>query len=690
MSEKFENGVVARYVLNILTSRKSFQVNPLETLVEWLEDEGADLGLVPAGVCLRDDVEQIREVWRGRDIAPRAIRKIFSTTLEHLSGICEATQGKGPSRLEKNLRLLAAELGLDEIERDLLGLAVRYQVSSEVENLCDSFSRRKRNTHTFCALMLGTSMQQIAEKLRPGARLIGSGLIELTGNSIHELLSVPESVLHGLRSAQGDLGSLRSQIIGPVSAPQLPWEAFSYLMPAAGQAANFLKEAARGGLSGVNILIYGPPGTGKTEFCKTLCAHLGLDLFSVGEADEDGDEPDRRDRLNSYRLSQNLLRYQRGSVLLFDEMDDLVAGGASPFLPRRVRTGSKIFLNRLLENNPVPTLWIINDVTLLEAPLVRRMALALEMKTPPRAARQQVWERLLASGGVDLSPEDLTELAAQDVPPAVVEGAIRFAKLAGGSSDDVRFAARSLVKAINGGRMLAPKDKDLEVFAPDLSHADLDLDHLTARLCRPDAARNVSLCLHGPPGTGKTAYVRYLAEAMGLEVLVKRASDLFSPYVGASEQNIAAAFNEARDKQAFLVFDEADSLLGDRRYAQRSWEISQVNEMLTWMESHPLPFACTTNLMDRLDAASLRRFTFKVGFDYLRPSQCEQAFELFFGQPAPASLRDLTVLTPGDFAVVRKKAQVLACTQDPAELIAMLTQECQVKGPSQRPMGFAC
>ncbi len=235
---------------------------------------------------------------------------------------------------------------------------------------------------------------------------------------------------------------------------------------------------------------------------------------------------------------------------------------------------------------------------------------------------------------------------------------------------------------------MAPKNKNLEVFAPDLSNADLDLDHLTARLCKSNAARNVSLCLHGPPGTGKTAYVRYLAEAMGLEVLVKRASDLFSPYVGENEQNIAAAFNEARDKQAFLVFDEADSLLGDRRYAQRSWEISQVNEMLTWMESHPLPFACTTNLMDRLDAASLRRFTFKVGFDYLRPSQCEQAFELFFGQPAPASLRDLSVLTPGDFAVVRKKAQVLACTQDPIELIAMLMQECQVKGPDQRPMGF--
>ena len=104
---------------------------------------------------------------------------------------------------------------------------------------------------------------------------------------------------------------------------------------------------------------------------------------------------------------------------------------------------------------------------------------------------------------------------------------------------------------------------------------------------------------------------------MGLDVIHKRTSDLFSMWDGGSEQNIAQAFAEARDCGAFLIFDEADSPLADRTGAQRSHEVSQVNDMLTWMESHPLPFACTTNLMDRLDAASLRRFTFKIQMGYL-------------------------------------------------------------------------
>lgn len=173
-----------------------------------------------------------------------------------------------------------------------------------------------------------------------------------------------------------------------------------------------------------------------------------------------------------------------------------------------------------------------------------------------------------------------------------------------------------------------------------------------------------SLCLQGPPGTGKTAYVRHLAHRIGLEVLQKRTSDLLDMWVGSSERNIADAFAEARDNQAFLVFDEADSLLADRRGAHRSWEVGQVNEMLTWMESHPLPFACTTNFGANLDAASLRRFVFKVTLGFLKPGAASLAFRTFFGREPPDGLRTLKSLTPGDFEVVRRKAEVLGQLDD--------------------------
>ena len=53
-------------------------------------------------------------------------------------------------------------------------------------------------------------------------------------------------------------------------------------------------------------------------------------------------------------------------------------------------------------------------------------------------------------------------------------------------------------------------------------------------------------------------------------------------------------------------------MVAGRNAAHRSWEISQVNEMLTRTESHPLPFACTTKYSERLDGVTLRRFVFKL------------------------------------------------------------------------------
>jgi SpoVK/Ycf46/Vps4 family AAA+-type ATPase len=198
---------------------------------------------------------------------------------------------------------------------------------------------------------------------------------------------------------------------------------------------------------------------------------------------------------------------------------------------------------------------------------------------------------------------------------------------------------------------------------------------------------NFSLCLYGVPGSGKSAYARYLAEHLKMKILHKRASDLLSKWVGESEQNIAAAFAEAKKKKMLLVIDEADSFLQDRRNAHRSWEVTQVNEMLTQMESHSLPFVCTTNLMDDLDQASLRRFTFKIKYDYLTRKQTESAFKHFFGAEPAVSLGDLRCLSPGDFAVVAKKAKIIG-VDDQKELVAMLRQEQEVKD-IRKSVGFA-
>lgn len=588
-----------------------------------------------------------------------------------------------PGVFQRNLDTLAHDLGLDAIENAFMGLLSRYQGWRGLRCFIDNANGKFGDPVGLCAIFLAVDEMELAQRLRPESRLLSSGIVtqeDCQGSDLddhYSLIKNVESALYKCRTLGSDL---RSLILGAPRQATLSWENFRHLGETRDRLREFLRRALDEGLPGVNILFYGPPGTGKTEFCKTLAQELAVPLYAVGEVDDAGHEPNRHERIQSLELAQMILGSKGRGLLLFDEMDD-VMGGEFNFFGKRRSTGPKIFLHRMLENNPVPTFWILNDVSNLDEAIVRRMALAIELKSPPVASRRQVWEQVLERHELALPDAEIRQLVKLDIAPAVIDSATRFARCLNGSSDDLRFAATSIIRAMNKG-VSPPLETVVDAYRPELTCSSLDVEALAGRLSASDEKR-FSLCLYGPPGTGKSALVRYLAQRLDMPVLLKRASDLLDPYVGMTEQKIAKAFAEALDLGAFLVFDEADSLLSDRRHAARNWEVSQVNEMLTWMESHALPFACTTNLREHLDPASLRRFTFKCHLDYLQPAQVEPAFRYFFPEAElPAGLVALHGLTPGDFAVVARKARVMGCLNDAGKLHGLLSEEIREKGLS--------
>ena len=181
-------------------------------------------------------------------------------------------------------------------------------------------------------------------------------------------------------------------------------------------------------------------------------------------------------------------------------------------------------------------------------------------------------------------------------------------------------------------------------------------------------------------------------------LLVKQASDLMSKYVGETEQQMAAMFREAEAEKAVLLLDEADSFLQDRRGAQRTYEVTEVNEMLQGMERYKGIFICTTNLLDRLDQAALRRFTFKIKFKPLTPTQRETMFrvEALDGEAGlltpdiRARLALLEHLSPGDFAAVKRQATILDAEFGCLEFLEQLEAEHRIKPEvrESRGMGF--
>jgi len=205
-------------------------------------------------------------------------------------------------------------------------------------------------------------------------------------------------------------------------------------------------------------------------------------------------------------------------------------------------------------------------------------------------------------------------------------------------------------------------------------------------------------CSVSPTNLLIKSLAEHIARALDRPLMVKQASDLMSKFVGETEQQMAAMFREAEAEKAVLLLDEADSFLQDRRGAQRTYEVTEVNEMLQGMERFSGIFVCTTNLLDRIDQAALRRFTFKIKFMPLTHAQREKMFvtEALAGDAnlvtdaIRARLLRMDQLCPGDFAAVKRQVEILATEFSAAEFLDQLEAEHRIKPEvrESRGMGF--
>ena len=661
---------VQRVLGAISPSRKAAVV-----VSDWMEDADPDFEWEPE----RDH--------RARRVTKEEWRLLRGRVGSHLQTLSKTR----PDQRDRATRSLGRMVELNDTEVAILRLALHSDDRHGIGGLCDLLIDDIRmDRHSAIALLLGHPAGKVRQALARNGRLFSTGLIERPdwsrGRDLG--LDVPRHLGRLIEGGCNTPAQFRDGLFPTAPRPTTAWEDFEHLGELHELSARILKGATTGGHQGINLLFYGPPGTGKTEFCKVLARQIGKPLHAVGETDEDGEAPTGRERSSALQLAQRLISGAQESVLLFDEMEDILERDIFSALFGRRTGSSKIHLHRMLETNPVPVLWTTNDIESCDPALLRRMTLTVEMRTPGPRVREQVWKRLAERQELPLGNDKIRELAKNiEVPPALVAGSLGVAKLTEGGEHDLDLAVGAADKALRGGHPKPPGAENARAFDPALVVTDLDIDHLVGQLTRDDAPRNVSFCFSGPPGTGKSALARHLAEAMGLPVIQKRASDLLSMFVGGSEKAIASAFSQAREESAFLIFDEADSLLGDRALATRSWEVSQVNEMLTWMENHPLPFACTTNLADRLDPATRRRFTINAEIRPLGAPQLGIAFETFFGSKPPAGLFDLEGLTPGDMAAVSRRCTLLG-EKDGGSILDALRDEAYAKNNGGIRPGF--
>jgi transitional endoplasmic reticulum ATPase len=675
-----ERGVVARYAATVL-GRGEIPMRTLRHLLSWLGDR-SDLLNLPLPKPLAKTIANMY----GSSFSIADFEKVWATSrgavIADLQRAGELTPV--PQPLFDNIAMLVQALELPPNATAVVQLVACYTRYDQVQYFVQTLAETSGPVPRVLALLTGEPARALEGLISPSGELVASGLIQLgEGSDVAGLggkLEMPQRVSQCLDRTFDDFAQMRQSLLGAALASGIDASDYEHVAADRDLVCKVLAGAIATRAKGINILLYGPPGTGKTELTKVAAAAADVSLYSTGESVSTGGEADRSARLADLVFSLRLLGTSNRTALLFDEMEDVA-------WQLMKRGGSKVYLNRLLENNPVPVFWTSNNIHEIDPALLRRMTLAVELRLPPPSQRKRILAKLAERAGLQLEEREVDALARKiNATPAVLENALRAAKLANGGAEAVERAALGIVKAVSG--VGAHRPKSFPDFVPELVCANLDLIGLAEQLVKSGNLA-FSLCLSGPPGTGKSAFARYLARRLGIEVVQKRASDLLSPFVGESEKRIAEAFEEAREAGSFLVFDEADSLLFDRQSAVRSWEITQVNEMLTWMEEHAFPVCFTTNLMDRLDTASLRRFTFHVRYNYLDPAALVRAYRVFFKlERMPADGLALTNLTPGDFAQARKQADVLGIGHDKARIVELLVSISRGKPESQGKIGF--
>lgn len=581
-----------------------------------------------------------------------------------------------PSAQQKNISYLVRILRLSQKEERIVQFLSATQNNKLLQDCLSRFNHdviEKEETLAVVANLPCGAGQTLLKKSAPLKQL---GIVEgMRYNSGGRLTAWAREFINTVY--KNDAERYNALVGVPLSQEhELHRQDFSYV-EAADLALRLMKQAKR--TKGFNILLYGVPGTGKTSFAKVLAKDAKLNLYPVGVCNEG--EEEKNYRLQQYYRKQFLLKHVKNACILFDEGEDMFSSMET--------CTSKMEINNLLENNEVPVIWTTNKIHRMDPAYIRRFTLAVCFNKPPVEVRQKIWHKYLHENQITCAKKDTLVLAKKyEVAPSMIAGAAQAARMAKGDLNTVKDHLAFMTQALRGGYKQPEENTEKQMFETALINADMNLDLLTQQIKRLGRL-NFSLCLYGASGTGKSAYARYLAEELGVDVSHRRASDLISPYIGETEQNIAQAFAEAKENKSLLIFDEADTFLRDRSLAVRSWEVSSVNEMLTWMESHPYPFICTTNLMETLDPASLRRFSFKVKYDFLTPQQVVCAFMFFFRVMIDEKdVIELNKLTPGDFALVKNKAEILGHSHDFQALKGMLETEQKLKRNAASGIGF--
>jgi SpoVK/Ycf46/Vps4 family AAA+-type ATPase len=575
---------------------------------------------------------------------------------------------------------LVDNVHLTEDEARYILMQCRFDTNDDLRSISRSNENEFRNT---LPQMLGITKTALGYMLRNDQKLKSFGFVDNDGDLDSSLNSCIESqsIEPYFSDLLKNMDCSNAYDLGSYSVKQESLEICCDLL---------------NGKNPVSLLFYGKPGSGKTELAKSLCKQSGKQVYIF----KNELETDERSGVLG-RLVCLLSMERKDTILIVDEADSLLRTvdfsffGISP-------SKSKGTVNKMLENNMDKVIFIINHQHQIDDSTLRRFTFSLHFESMPKTMMRIIAEHRLE--GLDITDNSKTELVSMldkyHLTGQSVENIVKTIDAMECKDEETLLKKAEIVMKENSlllnGQKKKMRDKVKAEYDLRVLNASMDPGNIVSMVQNAakyeeknkNTENGIRMLFYGLSGTGKTELARYIAEQLGKEIILRRPSDILSKWVGEDEQNIRDAFEEAEQRDAILLFDEADTFFYDRNQAQRTWERSLVNEFLTQMEEFSGILICTTNLRNIMDPAMQRRFHMLVEFKPMKFDGIKIMFEKYFpsyhlSNKEFEELEDSESVTPGDFGALSSRIRFMNQEDVNSEYILKELKTLQIEKKKQ-------
>jgi hypothetical protein len=618
----------------------------------------------------RRDEETLAELARKAQV-------VYKTVSERIKQVNEAT-GNDPEKLaktdlEKNVELLSGALHFNDTQKQLL-MFYACESKGRFSSILSAAMNDKVLSHEDyidgLAIVLDAKghKKDLKKELEPDSVLVGVNF--LAHKAEHHTYSIDMPLQQILLRQYESKDDLLRGLLGPNPKTELTPKDYSYMRDdyraMGGTLKGYLEDTSPD--SHKNMLIGGPPGTGKTEITAVLAKAIGVPAFLVGVARKSErtgftlDEPSREDRIRALVRSAFIVR-QTGmkALLVFDEAEDILRD-----LNRDAtkETGSKAFINELLEKLGAPVIFISNRTDLFDPATTRRILPFYTMNYMPFEARVgAIVDKTKQYIGTEFTADDVKELSTlvSDLSVAVIDSCINIVARRKPAKDNKALVLKAIegefrraLKAQHHGIPPVPVDPPFNRtgFVPELISANENIGALhTAFGAGSGNFAGADIAIVGDKGTGRRSTAQYLAAAKGMEPrVIPMDIDALAKFPGAA--HALDLERSALDKQP-IVFDGATPFLMR----------SDGHPFLKRVRAHPLPTFFVGDMPDDKSLADvqegLSHLTFAMRTGNLSQKQLRIACEKLLGIDVTLDELHGKKARIGDIVTIKRQADAL-------------------------------